>query len=407
LLFLYYPIAIFWVRRKDSPASTVIQYSPPADMSPAEMRYVLTGEFDEKGVAAAVVHLAAQGLVRFAGLDDYYAVSRTGVGLPPDLPPDELAVYRAMFNLDQAGSAPFPGRLRTYAELPHDAFLLPPPDQENFVLLAAATKDALKSFTEPKHFTPNIPFIAPAGILSLFLIFVRVQHPGVALFAALIITAGALALKLPDELLAVSGKTNSGNLAGIRVLFVMLCLGVFGALNEGSLLFLISLAVVISVNLFFAPQLRGRTRLCRERTTQIEGYRAFLKEVELDRMERLKSADWKPNENTGYLAYALALDLGHAWDDYLAHSGYWTAAADRKKSPLPPQMVRVRAPLVTLDAWLGFGLIMLLLSGSIVLFLRMTGAPDSSPPGVSGESLAAYFVMAFLLIFVVLAIRSR
>src|ERR1700736_3825974 len=61
LLAAYYFVALSWVRRSNPPGAVVIQYSPPLNLSPASMRYVLTGEFDEKEVAAAVVHLAARG----------------------------------------------------------------------------------------------------------------------------------------------------------------------------------------------------------------------------------------------------------------------------------------------------------------------------------------------------------
>jgi hypothetical protein len=160
VLVAYLFAALSWMRRTNPPGAVVIQYSPPLNLSPAAMRYVVTGEFDEREVAASIVHLSARVLIRFQGLDQYYSVSRTSANVPSDLPPEELAIYRVMFNLDSGGTDPFPGRLRTYEELPHQAYLLPPAEDQKFQVLADAVKKALKAFTEQKYFTPNFRYIA-------------------------------------------------------------------------------------------------------------------------------------------------------------------------------------------------------------------------------------------------------
>src|SRR5208283_1102064 len=111
LLLFYYLAARYWIRSHSEPGATVIQYTPPQNLSPGALRFCLTGSFDPKAIAATIVHLAARGLVTFQGLDEYYAVLRTTEPLPPGLPREEAAIYNKMFNLDQGGTAPFPGRL--------------------------------------------------------------------------------------------------------------------------------------------------------------------------------------------------------------------------------------------------------------------------------------------------------
>jgi hypothetical protein len=330
LLAAYYFAALSWIRRSNPLGAVVIQYSPPLNLSPAAMRYVLTGEFDEKEVAAAVVHLAARGLIRFEGLDQYYSVSRTSAEAPPDLPPEELAVYRVMFNLDGGGTDPFPGRLRTYEELAHQAYLLPPVEDKKFQLLAGAVTKSLKAFTEQKYFTPNFRYIAPAAIISLFLLFLRVQHPAVALLAAVGFTFAALYFDAggpswPENPAGMAG------VAGVRLVILLFSLIIFAVLKSGSLTYLLSTIATVCIHLYLVPQMRGRTPLGRELLSKIEGYREFLKEVELDRMQRLKMPAWVPTRATECLAYAIALDLGAAWDNYRANSGYWTAYIE--KSP--------------------------------------------------------------------------
>jgi len=407
LLALYYAWAIYHVRQIAPHSALVPQYSPPQDMSPGEMRYLLKGEFDERIVVADIVHLAARGLVRFEGLDEYYAVCKTATPVPPDLPGDELAVYRKMFNLENGGTAPFPGRLRTYQELPHDAFLLPPPEEANFILLAEAAKKALRDDTQQKYFTNSIQFVAPAAILSLFLSFLRAQHPVVALFAAAAITLGVLSVKVPEELLGLRAKQNAGNLAAIRILFLLVCLGILTPLGEGSVAFVISLALVIALNLFLAPLLRTRTPPGVERVQQIEGYREFLKQVELDRMARMKSPEWVPNASTEYLAYALALDLGDAWDEYLAHSGCEVLVVQKGKSGVFPQRVRLHEPDTAVDAFLGFALAMVVVSGATLAMGSIMGKFDFSSSAISAGSLAFIYVVVLLALVVAMVARSK
>jgi hypothetical protein len=67
-------------------------------------------------------------------------------------------------------------------------------------------------------------------------------------------------------------------------------------------------------------------------------------------MERLKTPEWVPTLSTEYLAYAIAIDLGDAWDNYRENSGYWTVDMENvdaaKGQPInPKRMVRVRAPI--------------------------------------------------------------
>lgn len=409
VLALYYLAVIYWLRQPSQRGTVVTQYSPPSGMSPGEMRYVLTGEFDEKVVVAAVVHLAAQGLVRFDGLDKYYAVCKTSAVPPSDLPPDELAVYRTMFNLDEAGAQPFPGRLRTYNELPHDSFLLPLPGEKNFVLLSEAIRRALRAGTDPKYFTSNIRFIAPAAMLSLFAVFVRVHDPVIALLFAAAVTLGGLALNVSERvfLFGINEKPMPGNTAAMRLLFFFACMGALGAFGAGSPAFLISLGVVLWLNLLFAPKLRARTPLGAERAHQVEGYREFLKQVELDRMARMKSPDWLPNPSTKYLAYALALDIGNAWEEYLAHSGCEVLVVQREKKGVFPQRVRLREPDTTVDAFLGFALAILMVSGAVFLIGSMMGTLDLPSSQLPAGTLAFLYGIVFFVLVAALVVRSR
>lgn len=62
-LLVYYVIIWRLVARWPRGAAIVTQYSPPGDMTPAEMRYLRVGMSDNKSVAAVIAHLAARRLI--------------------------------------------------------------------------------------------------------------------------------------------------------------------------------------------------------------------------------------------------------------------------------------------------------------------------------------------------------
>jgi len=261
----------------------------------------------------------------------------------------------------------------------------------------------LKAFIEQKYFTRNLRYIAPAAILSLFLLFIRVQHPIVALLAAVGFTFAALYFDAdgsywPENPVRVAG------VAGVRLIILMFSLIFFTVMKSGSLAYLLSMIATVCINLYLVPLLRGRTPHGRELVSKIEGYREFLKEVELDRMQRMKAPAWVPTPSTENLAYAIALDLGDAWDNYRENSGYWTDI-EKGRPHDSKRMVRVPAPNLTFDAWIGFA--MLFIVGLSMLRMNVTATTESAASIFSGGALAAWLAIAFLVLFVIVAFRSR
>ena len=59
---------------------------------------------------------------------------------------------------------------------------------------------------------------------------------------------------------------------------------------------------------------------------QIGGYSEFLTRVEVDRLHRMQHPEWTPGSSTENLAYAVALDLHRAWEDYVANSNFHSGA---------------------------------------------------------------------------------
>lgn len=365
LLIVYYLAARAWIRSRSEPGATVTQYTPPGNRSPAALRYALTGEFDPQGIAATVLHLAARGMVTFRGLDDYYVITRTAEPLPPDLPPEERAVYQKMFGLDQGGVAPFPGRLLTYEELPKEAFLLPPCESKSLNLLASALKEALQDESRGANFTNPLPYAISAVFLSFFFLLSVAGDPWVQWpYSFGFVLAIAAAIKFPARTVKAA------------LIVITLALLIAAVAFSSSFGLVIALCAAVFLNLFFAGQLKVPTAKGRRLLDEIAGYRDFLSSVELDRMHRLKTPGWKPSAATANLAYAMALDLGDAWEDYQANAGFHTVIWQGSKTGGHPKEIRTNIESAWVDRyaeWIAVAALFAVVVSATLLFQAMAG----------------------------------
>jgi hypothetical protein len=358
LLILYYLAARYWIRTRSTPGAVVTQYTPPQNLSPGALRYCFTGSLDAKAIASTVLHLAARGLVTFQGLDENYAILRTAEPLPNDLPREEVAVYKAMFNLDQVGTAPFPGRLRTYQELPKDAFLLSVSEGTDHLQLSKAIYASLSDENKNLYFSDHRLFSFVGAFLSLgFLFFhlddfvlqwffISIFFPGVFAFVA---SRGAPPFR-PSRDPQYSGK--------VVLVFLLLVAAIsFGAFAAPySFAFQFALPSVVILNLALPQLLRSPTDEGRRLLDEIDGYREFLFTVEIDRMQRLKSPGWKPSQATANLAYAIALDLGDAWEEFLENADFRSVIYERGPNGTFPKkhIVRTAPESAWVDHWSGW-----------------------------------------------------
>jgi hypothetical protein len=368
LLILYFLAARYWIRARSSPGSIVTQYTPPQNLSPGALRYCFTGSIDAKAIAATVLHLAARGLVTFQGLDEYYAILRTTEPLPPDLPSEETAIYKRMFNLDQGGTAPFPGRVRTYDELPKDAFLLPPADDRALSQLATTFHDSLPKENQSAYFDDHLFYSFLGAFASLYFLLLAVPDDYLRWSVFVIFSLGirnfVVFCHQPGFHPSLDSRYNRNT-----ILLVLIAIGVAmfaGEVVPDSLLFKFSLSAVVVLNLVLPAILRTPTNEGRRLLDEITGYRNFLGSVEIDRMHRLKSPGWKPSQATANLAYAIALDLGDAWEEFLENAGFRSVIYERDPNGGFPKkrVIRTAPESAWVDhwsAWVAFAVAMLVL----------------------------------------------
>ena len=351
LILSYFVVYALLTARRDS-AAVMIQYAPPANLSPAQLRFLLTGDSDRKTVAAIVLSLAARGLVTIKCLDNFYLITKRVDTPPSGLPAEEDLAFRVMFGLAPVADRPVPNPWVDQA-VPEGSYLLHPIAGEGFAALLRAIQKALRTSYERRLFTRHLVFSIPAAALSIyFLSSASKVFPYSVIFAATILAGVLFANFTPYVRDAFRGRTSpqhKGPLTLIIFMYLSYAGIVSGLSRQYPNTFLFTLFLAIFVNVWFPIKLRSLTAEGRRLLHELKGYKMFLTTVEVDRLQRVIGDNWTPSQTTTNLAYSVAFDLHGAWEDYLAqsdfHSVYW--GPSKTKPALPGLPLHDAAGAVT------------------------------------------------------------
>ena len=360
-LLLYYALVAWWVRRRleSSGATIVVQYAPPANMSPAEVRYLVTGNADPQTVAAVLVDLAARGLISIRPLDNQYAIAPLRFDLPEDLPEEERVAFETMFDRKTRAATPSPLSFQSHLPYSRDCYLVHPIGGANSMSLGLVIYRSLRRRLGNKYFTSNPALSFPMTVLSVFLAifacsdYLRTIGSKQALSplsGMLHVVFIASTIALINYLPAFDDVLHQRSLDPNRTVYFFLC--VVGLLVTTAMLFAdsflctVSLCAVVAINVLFPRRfLRTPTGAAVRRLDLVEGYRHFLATVDADKFHRMMQPDWAPNLGTTRLAYSLALGLGEAWQDYLATSSFQSIVY--APTPIPTDPLAVSTPVVS------------------------------------------------------------
>jgi uncharacterized membrane protein YgcG len=309
---LYYLIA--WSAVGRDPARGVIMalYEPPANLSPAAMRYLMRMGYDNKTFAAAILDMAVRGFLKIADKSGAYRLTLTGK--------DERALT---LDEKQIASTLFEGRQEVLLQ------------ETNHALIKSAmiaTQKWLKTAEEKTYFLANSRYLIPAFFISLLVALAYFASLGFAgtiggLFMALWLTiwtvaVSALVLGALTAWREVLRGGNSALVSGGRAFLLTLfalpflggeALGLFFLTKLTSLsfgVFLIATGILhgVFLHLMKAPTFAGRRLM-----DQVEGFKLFLASVDGDRLNRAALPQQTTEVFEKFLPYALALDVEQAW----------------------------------------------------------------------------------------------
>src|SRR5882724_3265986 len=308
VLLLYY--GFVWAAVGRDPKRGVIMplYEPPANLSPAAMRYLVRMGFDNKTFAAAILDLAARGFLKIKFQAGSYTLYRTKTDNRV-LTPDEQQLANQMFS----------GRDQLWLH------------NENHTVISggmAALKSWLKLNEQKIYFFTNSQYLIPAIVFSVG----TVAAVGYLKSPAVLLVIAFLSLWLSVWSLAVAGllngsfsawkevltsHTNCGSLISKALVFTLFsvpflaaeCFAIFALTHFTSPSLAVFLFISIALHILFHSLLKASTVAGRRMLDHIEGFKMFLGAVDGDRMNRINPPEQTPETFEKFLPYALALDV--------------------------------------------------------------------------------------------------
>lgn len=372
LLAFYLAVCLF-LRRHQERGTVVPQYTPPRGLSPAALRYVLTGGADGTSVAAVLARFLAKGVISAAASGNGYAFSRLPGydSVVSKLPPEEAEIGEELFNPGfnfgydssstaavqqefsvltaseaEAATRPQGGAASLADQPPFEPISLgiadmaantPPPPSANSVTLSEGDPrinafvgiiySKLHGQIEGKYFRWNIGFVLLGMLATFVFALMWALRDTTDAFGSVFLTVWIMVfLQIVGAMVSLGVHSARVPSSAARWLLTVIGLGVVFGLPllvarelamQTSWPLVICLLSMIALNSLFMPLLRTMTDDGRKLQDEIAGYKDFLREVEQDRLDRLgKVAKAPPLSET--LPYAIALDLREAWGDALA-----------------------------------------------------------------------------------------
>lgn len=316
----YYFVA--WTRAgRDPHAGTVVPlFSPPDDLSPAAMRYIVKMGSDNRAFAAALVDMGVRGHIRLSEEDggffskDKTRLERLAASTP--LPPEEEDALRKL-------------------AMTGETIMMVQKNHEKFSAAQSSLTEALKEQYQGRLFNKNWGWAIAGAVLLVAAVWVAaaavVASYGLSDLMMVGTSVGLFALAAVLILLIHQFRTAGKCFLTILAFIVGATALVLGApmiplaLESGwwlpVALPLLSLPFVVSAFAWIdAPTVEGRGVLDR-----IAGFKQYLSITERERLDRMTAPQDTPEIFEKYLPYAIALGVENRWADRFA--GVLAAAA--------------------------------------------------------------------------------
>ena len=308
--------------RDPRPGTVVPLFSPPDDLTPAAMRYVVKQKFDNRAFAAALVDAAVKGHVRLVEEDGGWFSG------------GKRRIERFVYGETQPLASPEQASLNTLVS-PNESLLM---DQKNHATFTAAKKALSDRYSEAydgKLFLRNYGWIGAAAVIFIAALWLAAATVVLAEGAGnqLLILFSASGMAIGALIFHAAPKDQTSGRCLLHILALVfggagVALGlplIPQALTTGNWLPLaiplIGLPFIISSFFWMsAPTKEGRGVLDR-----IAGFQQYLSITERDRLDRMQAPEDTLQLFERYLPYAIALGVENRWAD--RYTGLLAAAA--------------------------------------------------------------------------------
>jgi uncharacterized membrane protein len=313
IVLIFYYLIIWWRVGKDPARGLIIPlYEPPANMSPASVRFVSEMGYDNKIFTCAIVSLAVKGYLKIEEDGSEYRLIKSN-GSKKLMSNDEQAVFDKLGFKNNAD--------RQVLEL----------EQKNHSILQGAIK-ALKSslkntyernyfLTNRKHFFIGLALSIVVLVISIFggsgeqvfiLIWISFWSMGVTALLFSVYKAWKGVLSKGRGRVTALGGTIFLTLFSIPFIIGEF-VGFYFLSEVSSPLMILVIAIIALVNIVFYNLLKAPTLLGRKIMDKIDGFRMYLGVAENDRIYSMQEPDKTPELFESFLPYALALGVENKW----------------------------------------------------------------------------------------------
>ena len=344
----YFGLFLVFRARTGRPIS-VTQYEPPKGISPGVAAHLRENGRYERAFASALVSLSAKGFLEIEQDKDWFSLRK----LREDdgaLPPEESMIPASLF---AAGEY-------TYA---FDAI-----DDGRFCKTFIEFKDVLEGIVEPDLISPHLPFwwvgvaCSLMGIIPVAGTIVELKHDvswaSVAYFGIWILLGSSCLVaalrvwpvtfrKLSSHIPWDHRPSRALDLNDAIPLFLSASaiVGFIFLAVLSSTSFALLLTTVVLLNVIALHAMEAPTRTGRKVLAELENFREFLSRTDADRLNRENQPGKTPVIFEKYSAYAVALDVEHAWGEEfvgkLVGLLQFDQAYSRRQSNLPINNDRV------------------------------------------------------------------
>lgn len=314
-LFLYY--FIVWLRVGKDPKRGIIMpiYTPPNNLSPAAIRYIMQKGYDIKTFASAIMNLAAKGYLKISEKGGRYFLTKIQTS-DSALPAEEKKLFSTLL-----GSA--------------SGIDMSQMSQAIISRAIGELKDSLKRDYQQIYFLSNAKYLVPGFLISFLIIgfecFILQGNQGVleliGLFFGLLMWAPVAGIFLRPAIyfwkyfIHKKKRKLQYFLAMIIIVPLLVLFAfpvVFLTITFMKIIHIRLTSIILGMTILhviFYHLIKVPTPLGKKILDAIKGFKIFLSATERDRMNMMNPPEKTPELLQKYMPYALALNVEQKWSE--------------------------------------------------------------------------------------------
>jgi Predicted membrane protein (DUF2207) len=329
----YYVVASLWLRWQRCRSVRVAQYDPPAGISPAVAAYLWERGVSDKPFVVALLNMASKGWLQIEQGPNDYLVSRGDPSAKLETEEQIIAddLFRGLTSEHYVG-----GKLISTIDAQTNSRCLS--KLTTLGRTALSVRNSLEAAVEPELLSSHFACFVPGLTLSLWCFLAALYaalnglQPSPQLMPIIMsaIVAAWILVAMVKTLPAIIYKLKShwpgrtphplplvkrDSIVLIMLLVALAALGVLAWLS--SPIFAIQFGGFLLVNFAGMVALHAPTAAGRNVLAKLDDFRMFLDQVDSDRVNRTNVPTAPSAALDKNIAWALALDIEHAWGEQL------------------------------------------------------------------------------------------